>query len=264
MSAGPSSDGDRPDPDRLGGLGWTRRTHGRLTPPERRRLIAAIALGQFENAVGRVKLALGRVPAGAREVDVRTFAAPDSRLARAAEEACAEQPVAVAAHSYRTWMFGLALAALDRAELDRELFYCAALVHDFGIARLEPGRDFTLGGAERALACAGEAALETERAERIADAICVHTTPGISSRRDGALGCYVQWGAMADGAGLRLWDISADNVRVVLEAHPRGAGFKRELAGLIRAEGAAVPGGRFALLVRCGVPLAVRLAPFAD
>ena len=69
---------------------------------------------------------------------------------------------------------------------------------------------------------------------------------------------------MADGAGLRLWDISPDNVRAVLEAHPRGAGFKRELADLIRAEAAVVPGGRFALLVRCGVPLAVRLAPFAD
>ena len=69
---------------------------------------------------------------------------------------------------------------------------------------------------------------------------------------------------MADGAGLRLWDISPDNVRAVLEAHPRGAGFKRELAGPDAGRGRGVPGGRFALLVRCGVPLAVRLAPFAD
>jgi hypothetical protein len=30
----------------------------------------------------------------------------------------------------------------------------------------------------------------------------------------------------------------------------------------MRAEAAAVPGGRFSLLVRCGVPLAVRMAPF--
>ena len=50
----------------------------------------------------------------------------------------------------------------------------------------------------------------------------------------------------------------------MLEAHPRGAGFKRELAGMMRAEAAAVPGGRFALLVRCGVTLAVGLAPFKD
>jgi hypothetical protein len=31
---------------------------------------------------------------------------------------------------------------------------------------------------------------------------------------------------------------------------------------MMRAEAAAVPAGRFGLLVRCGLPLAVRLAPF--
>jgi hypothetical protein len=31
---------------------------------------------------------------------------------------------------------------------------------------------------------------------------------------------------------------------------------------MMRAEAAAVPGGRFGLLVRCGLPLAVRMAPF--
>lgn len=38
--------------------------------------------------------------------------------------------------------------------------------------------------------------------------------------------------------------------------------FKRELTEMMRAEAQAVPGGRFSLLVRCGLPLAVRLAPF--
>jgi hypothetical protein len=82
--------------------------------------------------------------------------------------------------------------------------------------------------------------------------------------RDGPLGCYVQWGAMVDGAGLRLWDVSRANAEAVLKDHPRGAGFKGELVALIRAEARAVPGGRFALAVRCGLPLATRLAPFAD
>ena len=161
-------------------------------------------------------------------------------------------------------MYGLSLAALDRVELDRELFYCAALIHDYGIAPPVAGRDFTLGGADRALACASAAGIAGEDADTIADAICVQSTPGVSVDRDGALGCYVQWGAMVDGAGLRLWDVSIANELAVLEAHPRGAGFKGALAALIRAEARAVPGGRFALLARCGLPLAVRLAPFED
>ena len=130
----------RPDPDRLGGLAWARHGGGRLTSAERRRLLGEIAKGQAVNLAGRVKLALGRLPAGAAEIDASSFAPPDSKLAREAEEACAEQPAFVAGHSYRTWMFGLALAALDRSDLDPELFYCAALLHDHGIAEPQPGQ----------------------------------------------------------------------------------------------------------------------------
>jgi hypothetical protein len=214
---------DSPDPQRLGGLDWARRTGGRLTSRERNRLLAAIALGQWENLLGRAKLALGRLPAGARDVDLDTFTVPDSRFAREAEQACAELPDALVGHSYRTWLFGRALAAVDRRELDAELFYCGSLLHDHGIARPASGRDFALGSADRTLECAR--------------------------------------GAMVDGAGLRIWDVAPANVSEVLRRHPR-VDFKRQLVAMIRAEAAAVPGGRFQLLVRCGLPLAVRIAPF--
>jgi hypothetical protein len=253
-----------PDPERLGGYAWAMRTGGRLSASERRRLTIATASAQVQNVIGRVRLAAGRRARGASHFDAAALVAPDSRLAREAEEACAEQPAAVAAHSYRTWMFGTALAELDRVDLDRELFYCASLIHDYGIDPVVPDRDFTLGGAARAHDCCAAAGVSDARAGLIADAICVHPTPGIEIERDGALGCYVQWGAMVDGAGLRLWDISQTTERAVLKAHPRGRGFKAELSGLIRAEAGAVPGGRFALLVKLGMPLAVRFAPYPD
>jgi hypothetical protein len=161
-------------------------------------------------------------------------------------------------------MFGLALAAVDRTQFDRELFYCAALLHDYGIATPTPHRDFTLGSAERAIVCAAAAGVAAGSVETLADAICVHTTPGVSIKRDGPLGCYLQWGAMADVAGLRLWDITHANVEAVLRRHPRGVGFKGSLAAMIGAEASAIPRGRFALLVRCGVLFAVRLAPFEE
>jgi hypothetical protein len=259
----PASVSGAPDPDRLGGLGWARRSDGKLASRERRRLLAAIAIGQWENLLGRAKLALGRLPAGASAVDVNTFEPPDSLLAREAERACAEQPAAIIGHSYRTWLFGRALAVLDGSALDLELSYCGALLHDHGLAQPTPGRDFTLASAERTLACAAAAGVAEERAELLADAICVHTTPGVSIEVDGSLGCYLQWGAMVDVAGLRMWDVSRTNVDEALRRYPR-VDFKRQLSALIRAEAAAVPAGRFGLLVRCGLPLAVRLAPFAD
>jgi hypothetical protein len=239
-----------------------RETGGRLSSAERRRLLGEIAKGQAVNLAGRMKLALGRLPAGAAEVDASSFAPPDSKLAREAEQACAEQPAFVAGHSYRTWMYGLALAALDRSDPDPELFYCASLLHDHGIAEPQPDQDFTLRSADRALACADGAGIGTERGEAIADAICVHATPGVRIDRDGALGCYVQWGAMTDVAGLRLWDLSPGNREEVLRRHPREPSFKADLGAAVRAESKAVPRGRFALLSRCGFPLAIRLAPF--
>src|SRR5271167_2310615 len=122
-----------PDPDRLGGLGWVRRSGGKLTSRERTRLLGAVAVGQWENLLGRAKLALGRLPEAALGIDVKTFEPPDSQLAREVEQACAEQPAVIVNHSYRSWLFGRALAATDGCELDPELFYCAALVHDYGI-----------------------------------------------------------------------------------------------------------------------------------
>ncbi len=250
-----------PDPQRLGGLAWVRRTGGRLSRAERRHLLAAIALGQWENALGRAKLALGRLPAAAARVDLDTFAVPDSAFACEAEQACAELPPALQGHSYRTWLFGCALAAVDGHNMDDELFYCGALLHDYGIVSPTANRDFTLGSVDRMLSGATAAGLSDERADVLADAICVHTTPGIKVETDGTIGCYLQWGAMVDGAGLRIWDVAPGNVEEVLRRYPRGD-FKRQLVEMMRAEAAAVPGGRFALLVRCGVPLAVRMAPF--
>lgn len=250
-----------PGPQRLGGLAWVSRTGGRLSRAEQRRLVAATALGQWEIAVGRAKLALGRLPAAAARVDLDTFRVPDSTFAQAAEQGCAELPAALQGHSYRTWLFGHALAGVDGNKLDEELFYCGALLHDYGIANPTADRDFTLGSADRMRSCANAAEVAGERADLLADSICVHATPGIKVETDGATGCYLQWGAMVDGAGLRIWDVSPGNVQEILRRYPRDD-FKRELIEMIRAEAAAVPGGRMRLLVRCGLPLAVRMAPF--
>ena len=66
---------------------------------------------------------------------------------------------------------------------------------------------------------------------------------------------------MVDGAGLRIWDVAPANVTEILHRYPR-VDFKHQLVAMMRAEAAAVPQGRFGLLVRCGLPLAVRMAPF--
>ncbi len=248
----------RPDFGRLGGLEWTQRTGGNLTRRERARLLGAIAAGQVDFTLGRIKQLTGRLPAGAKSVDAASMAPPDSALAREAERACAEQGESIIGHSYRTWLYGTALAHVDRVELDQELFYAAALVHDHGIEHIQQGRCFTMASAERALRLARAANVSENDAELIADAITVHTTAGATVERDGATGVYVQQGAMADLAGMRRWDISPSNREAIVSRHPRGS-VKADIQRLVTAEAKAVPGGRFAQLRRCGFLVLVRL-----
>lgn len=255
-----TSRGSTPDPDRLGGLAWAQRTGGQLTPTERRRLLAAIVVGQGEAIIDRLRLLTGRVPEGARNLTLAALTPPDSRLAREAEVACAEQRPELAGHAMRTWAFGLALATLDRTPLDAEAFYVAALVHDHGLERPVPGQDFAVRSAERAAACVNAAGGEDARAALIGDAICVHSRPGATVSRDGALGTYVQGGAVLDLLGLRAGQLTPQFRAEVCERWSR-AGVTAALTTLIAGEVQANPDGRFALLQRCGFSLFLRAAP---
>lgn len=249
-----------PDLTRLGGLEWARRTSGSLTRSERRTLLAAIVRRQGGYLATRLRRATGRVPAGARDLSFADFRPPDSKLARLAEDAADEQSMHVEGHSYRTWAYGVALAALDRHELDPEVFYVASLLHDYGIDKAVVGQDFVLRSAARAERCVADAQLDEAVAIATADAITVHTTATISVEHDGAAGFYVQAGAGLDIAGLRCGDLPRSYIAAVHAAHPRD-GVTRAFIGRIAAESRANPDGREAHLRRCGLTLLMRVNP---
>jgi len=248
------------DSERIGGLAWTRRTQGALSSSERRRLLGEIVRGQAGYIAGRVRLATGRTPEAARVIGVGDFRPPDSELARSAEEACREQTAGVIGHGYRTWVFGRGLAALDREEVDPEQFYVASLLHDHGIIEPVPEQDFTLRSAERAQRCVRETGGPAEAGAAIGQAITVHATPSIRADLDGALGFYVQAGALLDLVGIRAEDLTRSFVLATNSAYPR-AGVTREITRLIRAEAKANPKSRFALLHRCGFAALMGVAP---
>ena len=248
------------DMNRLGGLQWVRRTNGQLSRSERLRLFGAIVRSAIPTTTGLARSVIGWLPQGARDVDARDFSPPTSRIAREAEDVCALLPGGLAMHSYRTWMLGLALAAADGCKtMDEDLFFCAALLHDYGLMHPTSCVDFALAGANRAMSCAREAGLPDASAEALGDGICVHPTVGISAGRDGAIGYYVQWGAMADIGGLRMWDIAPANQHEVYRRYPRERTFGKTCAALIQAEAVAVPRGRFAFYAHLGMPALVRL-----
>jgi hypothetical protein len=97
--------------------------------------------------------------------------------------------------------------------------------------------------------------------ELVTNAIAMHHTPGVSLEH-GAETYLLSAGAGVDVFGLRSDEIPDGIRQSVVEKFPRLA-FKREFAGLWRAEARQVPRGRAWYLRRFAMTdVSIRLAPF--
>ena len=245
----------------LGTHGWVERTGGLLTGSERRHLLRPLARTHASNAAGRISMLL-RVNSGRRAQVTQGQPAPDSALTRAAEAFARRRlSPALLNHSYRTYAFGAALADLENVDVDHELLYAAALLHDVGLVTSVPQVDFTRTSARAAREVAEEVGLSTAATDTMRTAITLHHSPGVT-RAHGPVAYLLSAGAGLDVIGLRSWQLPRDVLDAVTFTHPR-LGFKREFTAAFRAEAAQVPHGRAAFLRRFGAfDLAIKLAPF--
>ena len=91
----------------------------------------------------------------------------------------------------------------------------------------------------------------------------MHYTPGVGLE-SGAEAYLLSAGAAVDVFGLRSNEIPDAVRHSIIQEYPR-LGFKREFAGLLRAEAKQVPRGRAWYLHRFAISdLSIRLAPFRD
>jgi HD superfamily phosphohydrolase YqeK len=111
---------------------------------------------------------------------------PDSALTRAAEELAQRRlSRALLNHSYRTYAFGAALGELENLDVDRELLYAAALLHDLTPASDRAARDV-----------AEQVGLSTAATNILRTAIRLHGGPGVTLANGPV--AYLLWA----GAGL--------------------------------------------------------------
>ncbi|MBW2272741.1 MAG: phosphohydrolase [Deltaproteobacteria bacterium] len=249
---------------KTGTLDWARATSGKLTGAERRSFLAP-ALGQsLAYALGRLRLLFGLRRGDAASFDLDSLDLPDSRLTREAEaEARATLSPATLEHSYRSFLYGLALSQLDGVAVDTEHLYATALLHDIALESPTPGCCFAVRGALTMHELALRAGVDDTTARALAEGIAHHITPGVGYEL-GPLAPLLQFGAMVDLTGLRLWELAPGFVEAVLERHPR-LGVKRSIGACWRAEARTFPEGRAAFLERSfRFSLLVRFAPFPE
>jgi hypothetical protein len=248
--------------DPIGSIAWTERTGGVLTPRERITLAPSLLRGHRSIMVGRLAMSL-RLHSGRRKlVDPARLDLPDSSLAQEADAVTRELLTpALLNHSRRAYAWGAAIAALEGITFDRELLYLAAMFHDTGIPSPVPDVDFTVRSAALAREFSDARGIEVNDREGVANAIALHHTPGVGVEL-GPEAYLLSAGAALDVFGLRSNHVPDSTRKLVTQKYPR-LGFKREFAGLFRAEAMQVPHGRAWYLHRFALSdVTIRLAPF--
>ena len=216
------------------------------------------------NAVGRVRLAVHLHPGRNAHIAPSRLRAPDSALTRAATQAATRVlPPVLLGHSHRTYTFGRALGELEGIDVDTELLYAAALLHDTGLVLAAGTDDFTLSSARVAWDVAEQVGLSTAATETLQTAITMHHNPRVTLDA-GPVAYLLSAGAGVDVVGIRSWDLPTSVLERAVTDHPRD-GFKKHFARAWADEAARVPEGRARLLRRYGAfTTAIRLAPFDE
>lgn len=252
----------------VGTIEWTRRTGGLLEPAERRRLVADLARVHVGNVLGRGSAMLHLNSGRRADVSPDRLVPPDSPLTRAAGDAAARTLTpSLLNHSHRTYRFGRALGDLEGLEVDDELLFAAALLHDTGLVLTDGGADgsadFTLASARVARDVAEGVGLSSRASETMQTAITMHYSPRVSLDV-GPEAYLLAAGAGVDVAGLRSWELPRTVLADAVRLHPR-EGFKVYFTQAWAAEAARVPRGRAPLLRRYGaLSAAIALAPFEE
>jgi hypothetical protein len=253
----------QPRAHRVGTHAWSLCTGGRLTVAEKRSMAPAVVAAQARTIAGRLAMAAHLNHGRRRELDPDRLLPPATSLTRAAEtHARARLGPTILNHSRRTYAFGAALGMVDGIDVDHELLYAAALLHDVALPDGAGYRtDFTLASAAVASQIADDVGLPQTAAEILASAITLHYSPDVRLS-DGPVAFLLSAGAALDVIGLRAWDLPPSTVSTIVDQHPR-LGFKREFARAFRVEAARVPRGRAQFLQRyAAFGLAIRIAPF--
>jgi hypothetical protein len=248
----------------VGTHAWTMRTGGRLQPVETRGLLVDLVRTHATNAVGRLALMTHLHPGRNAYVDPSRLVPPDSALTRAATDAATGVlPTPLMNHSLRTYRFGRAIGELEGVDVDVELLYAAALLHDTGLVIANGRNDFTLASARLARDVAEQVGLSTTATETLQSAITMHHNPRVTLG-SGPVAYLLAAGAGVDVAGLRSWQLPATTLSTTVRDHPR-EGFKKYFTQMWADEAARVPQGRARFLRRYGAfTTAIALAPFDE
>lgn len=208
----------------MGTLAWGEGNSGALGTIEKAHLVGNLAFVQVREVIDGARQRLGLLRP--KPIPLDEFLPPETSLAQDAllfAEQSHDQ--ALLFHSWRTYLFGAMLAAHEKIEYDRSLFFASAILHDVGLTSDHTPhlceRCFALSGGERAKNYLQSKGHSAAVSNKVGDAIALHLNAWVSKRQHGAEAHLVSRGAVCDlfGAGRRR--IARHNLTGILARYPR-------------------------------------------
>ena len=151
---------------------------------------------------------------------------PDTAAARAARTlAEAYQSPAITAHAVRSWYWAEGFAVAEGiTDVDHELLYVAALLHDIGTVTEFDNHTISYehAGGHVAVALTAGAGWDADRRQRVLDVIVRHNWPSVDLDLD-VEGHLLERATGLDISGAEADVLPVPYLREVLTAYPRGA-----------------------------------------
>lgn len=131
-------------------------------------------------------------------------------------------------HCVRTYLFAALALKKSAAKFDEELVFIASLLHDLGLVEtyMTETERFEVDGADAAVAFLRQWSVPQAQLDTIWDAIALHTSIGIVSRKPPDIAA-VSLGSGMDMGGVGIEQLTETEIEEVLRHFPR-LGFKLE------------------------------------
>ncbi len=208
----------------LGSLAWGEASKGVLNEDERSRIVEKFEFVMTQEKVDADRQRLGLLKPN--HIPIASLTPPDSKIVKDALAYAEETHVAsLLRHSWRTYYFGVLIASHDGIEVDRELGFTAAILHDLGLTASANPQPcdccFAISGGLQARDFLLKAGHSRVHSDAVAHAISVHLNIHVPVEEHGSLAFLVARGAVCDVFGAGVSRMSSEAIKEVLAKYSR-------------------------------------------
>ena len=258
----------------IGSRAWMDLSNGKLSFKEKKQLIKQVLM---PTALNYIKSFIQK-PTAANTLKLTDIQIPDTTIVKEAiSELENTHHQAIINHSWRGYIWGVAIAQHKQWQFDEESLLIASLMHDIGLINQgsndgsEPYpkpyvcQCFTFESALRSESLCTKHHYSKDKTNNISDAICLHMN-GYLDENDQNLTKEVlllQKATSCDVIGTDVALFSSPFKDDVLTKYPR-AQFNTQFKTLLKAEVKRTPESRTALMSKIGLPMMITMNIFKE